>query len=132
MDRRADPPHRVGGETKPFFGIKTFDCLHQAHIGLRDHLGLRQAIPTIPHRNFSRQTQMRCDQLMGGFGILIFRPTLGQHVFLFGLKQGEFANFLQIAVQPLFGGGCWKICIAAHKHRIPDFRFNLHDLIKKP
>jgi hypothetical protein len=43
-------------------------------------------------------------QLMGGFGIAVLTPALGQHEFLLRLEQGKFPDFLEIAAEVALGG----------------------------
>ena len=53
---------------------------------------------------------------MRRLSVLLFDPALGQHIFLFRLQQREFADFLQVAVQPTFGRRGGKICIICHQN----------------
>ena len=99
LNARPDPPHRICGQAEAFFRVKLLDGLHQADIGLRDDLRLRQPIATIAHGDFSRQTQVARHQLMRRTAVLPLHPSLGQHILLFRLQHWEFADILHIAVQ---------------------------------
>ena len=117
LNRRTDPPHCVGRKAEALFRVETFHSLHQTHVGLGNHFGLRQAIAAIAHRDFRRQTQVACDQLVSRVSVLIFDPAFGQHVFLFRLKQRELANFLKVPAQAGFRGRRRKVfIITCHLH----------------
>ena len=114
LNRGADPPHRVGREAEALFGVKFLDGLHEAHVGLRDHFGLRQAIAAIPHRYFRGEAEVRGHHLVRGVGVFLLDPTLGKHVFLLRLQHRKFADFLQVTVQTAFRCRCGQICIISH------------------
>src|SRR6056297_341449 len=98
LDRGADPPHGIGRKPKTPFRVEAFDRLHEAHIRLRDHLSLGQAIAAIAHGDLGGEPQVAGDELMRRVGVLILDPALGEHVFLLGLEHRELADFLQIPI----------------------------------
>ena len=48
-------------------------------------------------------------QLMGGIGVAILAPTLGEHVLLILLQHGKLSDFLQIAREIALGDHGWKL-----------------------
>ncbi len=58
---------------------------------------------------------------MRGFGVLLFDPPFGEHVFFFRLQQGKLADFLHIAVQSTFRCWRWQICVISHLCPFPQF-----------
>ena len=58
LNRRADPPHGVGGQTKALVRLEALDRLHEAHIALGDDLANGQAIAAIAHGDLGHETQM--------------------------------------------------------------------------
>ena len=97
MNRRLDPPHRIGGEAEALLGLEALDGLHQADIALRHDLADRQAVAAVAHRDLGDEAQMRRDELVGGLAIAMLAPALGEHVFLAGLQHGELADLVEIA-----------------------------------
>ena len=83
LNAGANPPHGIGRKAKAALGIKAFDRLHQAHVRLGNHLGLRQAVAAIAHGDLGRETQVAGHHPMRRLGVLFLDPTLGQHVFFF-------------------------------------------------
>ena len=97
LDRRLDPPHRIGGEAEALLGLEPLHRLHQADVAFRDDLGDRQAVAAIAHRDLGDETQMAGDELVRGIAVAMLAPALGQHVFLLRLQHREPADFFEIA-----------------------------------
>jgi hypothetical protein len=95
--RRLDPPHGVGGETKTLLGLEPLDRLHQADIAFRDDLGDRQAVAAIAHGDLGHEPEMAGDKVMCRVAIVMFAPTLGEHVFLLGFQHRKFANLGEVS-----------------------------------
>ena len=114
LNARADPPHRISGQTEALFRVKPLHSLHEAHIRLGNHFRLRQPIAAIAHGNLGRQTKVACDHLVRGLSVLFLNPPLGQHVLFFRLQERKLSDLLQIPVQTTLWGRCGKICIVRH------------------
>ena len=99
---RADPPHGVGRQAEALVGLEALDGLHQTDVAFGHDLADRQAVAAIAHGDLGDEAQMRGDELVGGGGILMLAPTLGEHVFLLRLQNGELANFRQIPRKTAF------------------------------
>jgi hypothetical protein len=56
MDRRFDPPHRIGGKSDTPLRIKALHSLHQADVPLGNDVRQGQAIAAISHRDFSNES----------------------------------------------------------------------------
>ena len=97
LDGSADPPHGIGRQAEAPLGIEALDRLHQPDIAFGDDLGHRQAIAAIAHGDLGHQAQMAGHQPACRFGILMFLPALGEHVFVFRRQKGKFADLGQIA-----------------------------------
>jgi hypothetical protein len=116
LDRGADPPHRIGGEAEALVGIEALHGLHQANVAFRDDFGHGQAIAAIAHRDLRDQAQMAGHHLMGGFGVLVFLPALGQHELLALFQHGELANLRKIAGEVGVTNEAWKV---SYGHVVP-------------
>ena len=103
LDRRLDPPHRIGGEAEALVGLEALDRLHQADIALRDHLGDRQAVAAIAHGDLGHEAQMAGDEPVRGVAVAVLAPALGQHVFLLRFQHREPPDFFEIAGETGFG-----------------------------
>ena len=69
LDGGLDPPHRVGGQPEPLLRLKPLHGLHQADIAFRHHLGNRQAVAAIAHRDLGDETEVAGDKAMRRVGI---------------------------------------------------------------
>ena len=94
--RRLDPPHGVGSESKTLLGLEPLHRLHQADIAFRDDLGDRQAVAAIAHGDLGHEPEMAGDKVMCRVAIVMFAPTLGEHVFLLGFQHREFADLGEV------------------------------------
>ena len=103
LDRRANPPHRVGGKAEAPIGVELLDRLHQPDIAFGNQFGDRQAVAPVAHRDLGDQAQMAGDHHMRGIHVVMLDPAFGRHEFLLGLEHGEFADFLQVARQIAVG-----------------------------
>ena len=77
-DRRANPPHRIGGETKTTFVIELVHRLHQADVALRDEVAEHQSVPAILAGDLDHQPLMAADELFGGLRVAPVAPAPGQ------------------------------------------------------
>ena len=96
LDRRLDPPHRVGGQTEALLGLETLHRLHQAHIAFRDDLGDRQAVAAIAHRDLGDEAEMAGDEPVRRIAVAMLTPALGEHVLLLRLQHREPPDFFQV------------------------------------
>ena len=117
LDRRADPPHRIGREPEPLVRIEALHRLHQPDIRLGNHLGGRQAVAAIAHRDLCREPQMRGHQTMRRLGVAAFDPGLGEHEFLVRLQHGKFPDLREIPAHSLLRRRGRKICVAVRHGR---------------
>ena len=106
MDRRLDPPHRVGGEAEAFFRFESLDRLHQADIAFGHDFRDRQAVAAIAHGDLGDETEMTGDELVRGFTIAVLTPAARQHVFLLRFQHREPADFFQVVRKTGFGLEC--------------------------
>src|SRR6185503_2170624 len=84
-------------ERRMYSWIDAFHRLHQADVAFRDHLGDRQAVAAIAHRDFRDEPQMAGDEPVCRIAIAMLAPALGQHVLFLRFQHREPADFLEIA-----------------------------------
>jgi hypothetical protein len=99
LDRGADPPHGVGGQAEALVGLELLDGLHQADIAFGDHFADRQAVAAIAHGDLGHETQVAGDHLVGGGGVLMLFPTLGEHELLVLGQHRELADLGEVTRQ---------------------------------
>jgi hypothetical protein len=114
LDRRADPPHRIGRQPKALVGFEAFHRLHQPDIAFGHDFGNGQAIAAIAHGDLGDQAQMAGDQAARGLRVFMLLPALGEHVFVFGGQQGKLADLGEIPRQASFARQSGK-STTAHK-----------------
>src|SRR3984893_1988200 len=78
-----------------FFGLEALERLHQADIPLRNDFGDGQAVAAISHSDLGHQVPMAGDEPVRGLAVAI-APTLGEHVLVLALQQGEPPDLLII------------------------------------
>jgi hypothetical protein len=103
LDCRLDPPRRVGCEPEALLGLEALDCLQQADIALRDHLGDRKFVAAIVPGDLGHESQMAGDELVRGVTVAVLAPALGQHVFFLALQHREPPDLLKITGEAGFG-----------------------------
>ena len=115
LDRRLDPPHRIGGEAEALVGLEALDGLHQADIAFGNDFADRQAIAAIAHGDLGHETQMGGDELVRGVAVAMLAPALGEHVFFAAARaSGNLTDFVEIAGKAPFGGKHGKRCEPCH------------------
>ena len=97
LDRRADPPHGIGGEPEPAIRVEPLDRLHHPDIALGNQLAHRQPVAAIARGDLGHQPQMAGHQPVGRFRVAVLAPALGQHELLVRLQDGELADIPEIA-----------------------------------
>src|SRR3546814_436963 len=110
LNRGADPPHGIGGETEATLRIEALHRLHHADVAFRHQLGQRQAIAAVAHRDLRHQAKMGGHQLVRCLGVAALAPCLGEHVLLVPLQHGELANLLQVAAEIAFRNENRNLC----------------------
>ncbi|MNJ49526.1 hypothetical protein D3C77_447630 [compost metagenome] len=102
LNGRADPPHGIGRQAEALVGIEFLDGLHQADVALGDHFADRQAVAAIAHGDLGHEAQVGGHETVGGLGVLVLAPALGEHeLFVLG-EHRKFADFREITGQSLF------------------------------
>ena len=104
LDRRADPPHGVGGQAEAAVRIEALHRLHHADIAFADQLADRQAVAAVAHGDLGDEPQMGGDELVGRLQILMVAPAARQLQLLLGGEHRELADLLQIARERLPSG----------------------------
>jgi hypothetical protein len=102
---RLDPPHGVGGEAEAFLRVEALDGLHQPDIAFGNHLGNRQAIAAIAHRDLGDEPEMAGDELMRRIAVAMLVVALGEHVFLARLQHWKLTDFIEIPAEAGIAGG---------------------------
>ncbi len=51
-------------------------------------------------------------QFLGGFGVFMFLPAFGEHVFLARIQKRKLPNLGEIAGKPAFALQCWNATTA--------------------
>src|SRR5258708_9619242 len=103
LDRRLDPPQRVGGRSESLVRLEPLDRVYEPEITFRDHLGDRQSVAAIAPGDLGNQPQMTGDEPMGCILVAMFAPALGQHVFFLRFQHRELLDFFQIVDDAAFG-----------------------------
>ena len=114
LDRRLDPPHRVGREAEALLGLEALDRLHQADIALGNDFGDRQAIAAVAHGDLGHEPQMAGDEPMRRVAVAVLAPALGQHVFLLRFQHREPPNFFQVSGKAGFTRQDRQSCSLGH------------------
>nr|ABZ09802.1 hypothetical protein ALOHA_HF4000APKG8K5ctg1g16 [uncultured marine microorganism HF4000_APKG8K5] len=99
-NRRPDPPHGIGRKPETAIGVEPLNRPHKPHIAFRDQVGQRQAIAPIPPGDFSHKAKMAGNEPVGGLGIVMLTPTLGEHKLLLPFQNRKGLGFPKIVVQP--------------------------------
>ena len=94
LNRRADPPHSIGGQAEALLRFEALYRLHQTDIAFGDHFADRQAITAIAHGDFRNEPEMRGDETMRGGAVGMLTPAFGEHVFLLRLQHRKTTNFI--------------------------------------
>ena len=94
LNRRADPPHRIGCQAESTIRIEPLDRLHHADIAFADQVAVRQAVAAITGGDARHQTQVRRDQFVGRGGVAFIAPQMGEAGFLLGRQHRHQAGCL--------------------------------------
>ena len=114
LNRRLNPPHRIGGQAEAFIRVKFLDRMHHTQIAFGNQICHRQAIAAVSHRNFGHQAQMAGHQLMRRVHITAFSKGPGQHIFLIRFQHRKLADLLHIAGQAALRGQGGNKGVSAH------------------
>src|SRR5690606_34314020 len=75
LDRRAYPPHRIGGKLHVAFGVEALHRFEQADRAFLHEIGERMAVAAVAPRDVEHETEMAGDQGGGGGGIASFEAA---------------------------------------------------------
>ena len=96
LDRRLDPPHRIGRQPEALVGLEALDRLHQPDIAFGDDFGNRQAIAAIAHGDLGHEPQMAGDEPVRRIVVAMLPPTLRQYEFFLRFQHREPPDLFQI------------------------------------
>jgi hypothetical protein len=102
LDRRLDPPHRVGRQPEALVGLEALDRLHQPDIAFGDDFRDRQAVAAIAHGDLGHEPQMAGDEPMRGVTIFVLAPALRQHEFFLRFQHREPPDLFEVPGQAGF------------------------------
>ena len=103
LQRLADPPGGVGGETEPLAPVELLDGAHQAEGPLLDEVDHVDATSLVPARPVNDKAQVGPDHLLAGFLVPLLDP-LGELGLFGGAQQRESAEIVE--EQPHQVGPC--------------------------
>ncbi|MCY1303563.1 hypothetical protein D9M70_532770 [compost metagenome] len=119
LDRRLDPPHRVGGKAEAAIGFELLDGLHQADIAFGYDFADRQAVAAIAHRDLGDEAKVAGDQLVRCFAVVMLLVPLGEHVLFLRFQHRKLADFVEIAIEAAFSSGNGRQIVSGHMKHPP-------------
>ena len=109
VDRRLDPPQRVGGKPGAAVGLKMRSRDDEAEIGFADQIGKRKVVSLVAARDLCRQPQMTGDERIGRVAVAIFLPAPGELLLAHRFKQS-----VSLDERGVFIDQCARSALAQH------------------